>query len=192
MLPASFYFLRHGETDWNREERLQGHTDIPLNETGRAQAQAAAPLMGALPFDRIIASPLSRAHETARLVNAGGKPLHLDAGLKERHFGTLEGVVFSDAQAMRRKLAEEGLPIEDTGYPCPPGGETYDAFRDRVLGALRGNMERYAGEKLLFVAHGGVYRVLRRSLLGDIAQSANVHPYLFEKSSDGWRLESLL
>jgi broad specificity phosphatase PhoE len=70
MLPRSFYFVRHGETDWNKEGRIQGHTDIPLNATGRQQAEHAAPVFLRRPIDIIVTSNLSRAYETASIINA--------------------------------------------------------------------------------------------------------------------------
>ena len=87
-----FFVLRHGQTDWNVEARLQGSTDIPLNDTGRAQARAAAAFFKDRGLTRIVTSPLIRAHETARLVGEqlGLEPV-IDARLIERNFGLFEG-----------------------------------------------------------------------------------------------------
>ena len=90
--PRTFYFLRHGETEWNAEGRFQGHSDIPLNPQGLAQAHAAARIIAACPVDLIVASPLIRALTTAAIVaEAIGKPVRIDSELKERHFGDFEG-----------------------------------------------------------------------------------------------------
>jgi broad specificity phosphatase PhoE len=86
--PRTFYFLRHGVTDWNIEGRFQGHSDIPLNAQGLAQAQAAAQVIATCAVDLIVASPLIRALKTAAIVaEAIGKPMRIDSELKERHFG---------------------------------------------------------------------------------------------------------
>lgn len=188
MLPRSFYFVRHGETDWNRESRMQGHTDVPLNETGRTQAARAITVFQSLPITRVVVSDLARARETAAILNSVLKlPLHLDAGLRERNFGALEGKCVAEIEHMKKALQQQGLQPEENGYPCPPGGETYADFRDRVIGAIRTHLNAFQGENVLFVAHGGIYRVLRRLLLQDVDQSPNVQPFLFEKTGgDAW------
>ena len=189
MLPRSFYFVRHGETDWNKDSRIQGHTDIPLNETGRQQAEHAVGVLARMPIDRIIASNLARAYETACIINAGlQKPLVVDEGLKERNYGAFEGKVFEEMESLKSDLVARGLPPEENGYPCPPDGEPYAAFRERTLGAFTRNLEKYPGENILFVAHGGVYRVLRRCLFIELDHSANVQPFHFNKEEAGWNL----
>jgi broad specificity phosphatase PhoE len=93
----NFYFLRHGQTAWNVEGRFQGHSDIPLNEVGLAQARDAAKILARCPIDLIVASPLIRARRTAEVVSeALDRPLLLDDELKERHFGALEGLVVNE------------------------------------------------------------------------------------------------
>ena len=90
----NFYFLRHGQTAWNVEGRFQGHSDIPLNEVGLAQAHDAAKILARCPIDLIVTSPLMRARRTAEIVSAQlGKPLLFDDDLKERRFGAFEGLV---------------------------------------------------------------------------------------------------
>jgi 2,3-bisphosphoglycerate-dependent phosphoglycerate mutase len=192
MLPRSFYFVRHGETDWNREGRIQGHTDIPLNPAGRMQAERAVAVLSRLPIDRIVSSTLTRAQETAAIINCGlQKPLHLDAGLMERHFGDFEGLDLAQMDALRGGMARRGLPAEENGYPCPPQGEPYADFRLRTIAAFSRNLEQFAGENILFVAHGGVYRVLRRCLFTELDHSANVQLFHFERQAEGWVLTHL-
>jgi len=151
--------VRHGQTDWNLARRIQGSTDIPLNETGRADALAAAELLGEVTHHAIYASPLVRAHETARII-AGH--LGLDApgladDLREREFGEGEGM-----------LVEEYLERFENWHSAPSGAESLDVVRDRALGALdviaRGSRRRSAptAESIIVVTHGGVIR----SLLG--------------------------
>jgi len=193
MLPGSFYFLRHGETDWNKQGLMQGHTDIPLNETGRAQAEAAAAALSRVSIDRIVASPLVRARETAEIVNRVlQKPLALDAGLMERHFGSMEGLTHVEMDRQRSAwMADGSLAVEENGYPCPPEAEPYAVFKKRTLEVFTRHLAA-AGENILFVAHGGVYRVLRRCLFSDLDHSANAQPFLFEKQAEGlWKLVDL-
>ena len=192
MLQRSFYFLRHGETEWNREGRIQGHTDIPLNDTGRSQAEQVVPILTRAPIHRIVVSTLSRAYETASIINAAlQKPLAVDEGLKERHFGEYEGLSISQFDNLRCDLAKQGLPPEENGYPCPPKGEPYADFRVRTIAAFRRNLEEFEGENILFVAHGGVYRVLRRCLFTELDHSGNVQPFHFEKRTEDWALINL-
>lgn len=192
MLPRSFLFVRHGETDWNRQGVLQGFTDIPLNDTGRAQAQAAIALLQHHPIDRIVCSPLSRARETAEIINAVlQKPVSFHAGIRERHFGAFEGKGSDEITRMRTEMQERGLPVEENGYPCPPGGETYSDFQARIMSAITDELHATPEQAVMFVCHGGVYRVLRRSLIGDIEHSPNVKPFMFEKSSEAWAVRAL-
>jgi len=198
MLPRSFYFLRHGETDWNKQGLMQGHTDIPLNDTGRAQACAAVAALSRLPIDRpidrIVASPLARAYETAEIVNSVlQKPLVTDAGLKERHFGSMEGVTHMEMDRQRSIWMVDGsLAVEENGYPCPPAAEPYGVFKARALAAFTRHLAAAEDGNVLFVAHGGVYRVLRRCLFTELDHSANARPFYFEKVEAGlWRLADL-
>lgn len=192
MLPRSFYFLRHGETDWNKEGRIQGHTDIPLNETGRTQAEQVVCILARTPIHRIVASTLSRAYETASIVNAAlQKPLIVDDGLKERFFGEFEGLAIAEMDSLRDGMLQKGLPAEENGYPCPPQGEPYADFRIRTIAAFNRNLEQFDGENILFVAHGGVYRVLRRCLFTELDHSGNVQPFHFEKGVQDWTLNRL-
>lgn len=192
MLPHSFYFLRHGETDWNKEGRIQGLTDIPLNQMGRSQAQKAVGLMKTLPIDRIVCSTLDRAHETARIVNQGlQKPLITDANIVERNFGAFEGMDVSAIEKLKAEMMQNGQQPEENGYPCPPEGESYGDFRARTIKAFTGHLNAFQGQNILFVAHGGLYRVLRRCLFGHADSSPNVQPFHFEKGAEKWILHTL-
>src|SRR5688572_566464 len=127
MIARSFYFLRHGETDWNVEGRVQGHTDTPLNENGRAQARAAIYILKKHKIDRIVSSTLNRAFETAQIVNAVlNLPIETDERLCERNFGVYEGLVGPEIEAWKLANAHRIGPIEEeTGFPAPPEGEDY-------------------------------------------------------------------
>jgi broad specificity phosphatase PhoE len=160
-------FIRHGETDWNAEGRLQGQRDIPLNDKGRTQAQrngaaVAAAFADVTNFD-FIASPLGRARETMEIVRAslGLDPAHyrLDDRLKEISYGEWEGFTGEELSLRdpERIAAREAAKWEF----MPPGGESYRLVSDRVVLWLA-TLDR----PTLVVAHGGVGRVLRARVLG--------------------------
>lgn len=106
MAISSICFIRHGQTDWNKQGRLQGKTDIPLNDTGRKQAEACGKFLNAADYDVLICSPLQRAKETAQIIN-----LHLILPLiemddfKERSFGDAEGMTMEERQERIRTAA---------------------------------------------------------------------------------------
>lgn len=144
--------IRHGQTDWNAAGRIQGRTDIPLNDTGRQQVQAATL---ALPngIDCILASPLQRALETAQIINARYQiPLLTDNRLTERDFGDFEGMSMHelDLPAMRRWT--DNLPT--------PNGETIRDVATRVFACLDSIKKTYAGKTILLVAHAHVVRTI--------------------------------
>jgi probable phosphoglycerate mutase len=144
-----FYYLRHGQTDWNRDGRFQGWTDVPLNATGRAQAEAAAALVRDLGIRTICASPLSRALDTARTVAAAvGRPVEVIDDLRECGFGVQEGAEMGEWYAAWR------------AGTTPEGAETYRGFLDRALGGVNRALAAQDGP-VLIVAHGGVYWAIR-------------------------------
>ena len=160
-LPAkTFYVMRHGETDYNREMRLQGHIDIPLNATGKQQAKKAAPLLNSIKPARVVASPLQRAHDTARIAMAeaglGQHLLSLHPGLKERSFGVNEG-------SLRTALPNWHY------WSCAPEGEPWPLFIKRLLTTVAETLD--GPGPVLLVAHGAVVRALDESL----GQSKHTH-----------------
>ncbi len=192
MISRSFYFVRHGETDWNREGVLQGFSDIPLNDTGRQQARVASALIASLPVTRLISSPLVRAAETARLINESlQKPIDHCADLRERHFGVFEGKSVREIEALKACMATDALAAEENGYPCPPEAESYAGFKTRTISSINKWLACHEGQTLMFVCHGGIYRVLRRALTGEVDASPNVQPYFFEKSGQTWLVHKL-
>ncbi|MER3390184.1 MAG: histidine phosphatase family protein [Microcella sp.] len=151
---TAFALVRHGETDWNRARRIQGATDIPLNDTGREQARAAGRVVAGRAWSRVVASPLVRAAETARLIaeEAGlGEP-ELDAAFVERNYGEAEGLTGADLDARFPDGAEV------------PGREPREAVADRVLAGLHRLAAAYPGEAIIVVAHGGVIRSVLESV----------------------------
>ena len=155
---TTILLARHGETDWNAERRVQGKTDRPLNDTGRAQARALERELAGVRLVAVYSSDLSRALETARIVaGAHGLPVTPVPELRERDFGTWEGL--TDAEILER------FPEARTG----PWGdaETRDELAARVLATLRRISESHAGEMVLVVTHGGPLRTMLALLSGD-------------------------
>jgi broad specificity phosphatase PhoE len=194
MFSRGFYYLRHGETDYNVQKILQGHSDIPLNATGREQAQKAAQILARHPIDRIIASPLLRAAETAQIINTVlQKPINYDDRLKERNFGLFEGL--NGEQVAQWELDNHYLvtPVEtETGFRPPPEGEIYAVFEKRVTEVIADYLNRYPDEELLFVAHGRVFATLHYTLFARDIFSNNAHPYYFRQTEDTWNLDCLI
>ena len=166
------YLVRHGETDWNRERRIQGSTDIPLNAIGREQAATTGRLLARRQWDAIIASPLSRAFETASIIAAETglpTPTTIDA-LVERNYGQAEGMTGAEIDARYPAGAEV------------PGRETRDAVAARVLPALMAIAEAHPGEAVIVVSHGGVIRTVLNHVEPDksaheLIRNGSVHSF---------------
>lgn len=155
-LVTTLLLVRHGETDWNREGRWQGHSDTHLNDSGREQAaRLAAELDG---IDVVYSSDLARARETADILAAPLEhPVHLDARLRERSFGSWEGKTASEIEAEfpgehARWLAGEGPGAQDA--------EPFADFEARVQGFVEEVLRHHSDETVLVVAHGGSIRVI--------------------------------
>lgn len=162
-----FYFLRHGQTDWNKACRVQGQTDIPLNETGRVQAHEAAQLLASAPITRIISSPLSRARETAEIIALTiNKPMFIRDEFKEAYWGPLEGKVSPAELTDWRK----GKYVEGT--------EPYHEFAVRVARGLNEALS-YPGP-ILIVAHGALYWTVQEILKLPITATHNCTPIYHE------------
>lgn len=187
----TFYVLRHGQTDWNVQMRLQGSTDIPLNETGRAQAHVAAKILAAEGLTRIIASPLSRALETARIVGAAsGLEPEIDGRLIERNFGMFEGMTIDEVHQHREDMREHMNPQADVdGKHYPWDAEPLPEVIDRVYACI--NAHKSGGGKCLFVFHGIPFRAVTRKFLNDMYSSPNAAPVRFEADGDRWRMVAL-
>jgi broad specificity phosphatase PhoE len=186
-----FFLLRHGQTDWNLAQRLQGLTDIALNETGRSQARVAAERLLGHGIDKIIASPLSRARETAQIVGEtlGLEPI-LDARLVERNFGLFEGKDFAAVAAYRHAMGSDMRPHPDLdGLNYPHDAEPLAEVITRVDAAL--THHRQAGEICLFVSHGVPFRTITHGHLGEMYSSPNAAPVRFEASGDTWFMTAL-
>ncbi|MES2946672.1 MAG: histidine phosphatase family protein [Pseudomonadota bacterium] len=154
--------IRHGETTWNVDTRIQGQLDIPLNETGRRQANRLAAALRDEPIRAIYASDLARAWETASYL---GRALDLNVvkeeGLRERGFGDFEGKTFAEIATL---LPEQSMlwRKRDPLF-APAGGESLLALRSRVVQAAAKLAARHPGQLIAMVAHGGVMDVLYRA-----------------------------
>lgn len=154
--------VRHGETAWNRDTRIQGHTDIGLNELGQQQARRLAHALQDEPLAAIYASDLSRARATAEAVAIRqGQSVRTDPGLRERGFGLFEGLTWAEIET---RHPQEALAWRKR-HPefAPPGGESLLSLRERIVATVHGLAQRHVGEQIMIVAHGGVLDILYRA-----------------------------
>ncbi|PZP39095.1 MAG: histidine phosphatase family protein [Pseudomonas fluorescens] len=186
-LPGKEFILaRHGQTDWNVEGRIQGHTDTPLNATGWQQARDLAQRLESHGVTLIVTSPLKRALYTAEVVSQHlGVSCCIDPDLKERSFGSFEGRLRSEIEREQNLAPGSSMTYMD----FPPDAETASALEQRALRCISKWLTRYPDENLLFINHGAFFRALHASL--DIVHTTsvhNAHPYHFIPSSRGWSL----
>jgi probable phosphoglycerate mutase len=158
-------FIRHGETDWNREQRFQGQIDVPLNAMGLAQAQRLGVRLAADPHHALFSSDLGRARETAAPLAAAWKlaPLTMP-GLREQSFGVLEGLDVPTIKAQHAGLWLQWL--EHRADFALPGGESLRQFHSRVMTAVRELAAAAPGQRVAVVTHGGVLDMLWRTAHG--------------------------
>ena len=162
---TDFLFIRHGETDWNRQQRFQGQIDVPLNAMGLAQAQRLGDRLGTQPADGLICSDLVRAQQTAApLAQAWARSPTLEVGLREQSFGILEGLDVPTIKARHPDLWAQWL--EHRADFALPGGESLRQFHTRVIEAVRQLASAHAGARLAVVTHGGVLDMLWRTVHG--------------------------
>jgi len=177
--------VRHGETNWNAEKRVQGRTDIPLNAAGLKQAELLSEYLADVPFGLIASSPLQRASSTASAIarNHPSARRLADARLKEMCFGNLEGRVLSDEDVVERYgAATKAWGSGDTGKRLPgTGGESPDLVASRGLSALRdigllggGTPEVPCPRYVLIAAHGRFNKILISALTGDVSKSNEI------------------
>lgn len=164
--------IRHGETDWNRARRVQGHVDVGLNATGRAQArQLGAALAARDPLAAIYTSDLARTLQTARAVAmATGAALTEEPALRERHFGKFQGMSFAEASQRFPDQAWHWRHRTPEWSP-PGGGESLLAFQERIVAAINALACENTGRQIAVVTHGGVLDVLYRTATGLNLQS---------------------
>lgn len=181
MTVTTFALIRHGQTDWNAQRRLQGSTDIPLNDVGRDQARGAVEALTGHGWDAVVSSPLSRAAETADLIAAG---LGLTVArrvpdLAERSFGPAEGL-------------QHGPELDALRTPGGfHGAEGEDEAAGRGLAALEALAEEFRGGRVLVVTHGSLLRVSLSRAVGRTLPSVDnaVLNLAHHHPADGWNLE---
>jgi broad specificity phosphatase PhoE len=162
---ARIVLVRHGETEWNVVERFRGRVDVPLNETGRAQAQAVACRLAAWPVEAVYSSPLSRALDTAQpIADACGRQLTVLDSLADVDYGEWAGLSIEQAQA-------HDAVLFDTWRDEPhraqfPHGESLEQVRKRSWGAVEGLSVRQVGKIVVLVSHVVVNRVIICAALG--------------------------
>lgn len=187
--------MRHGQTDWNVENRFQGHTDIPLNAIGRAQVARAASILGTQDIDHIISSDLQRAFDTAAAVAAVKKLKVIpDPQLRETHCGSWEGRTGPDIEASDGENLARWFDGDD--IPAGGDGERRSEVVKRMMSALDTGLRNCAtGQTLLVVTHGGAARGVIGALLGlaisdwvAIGGLANASWSIVEERNSRWRL----
>jgi probable phosphoglycerate mutase len=164
MEPTRILAIRHGETAWNVDTRLQGHLDIPLNEVGLRQAQhLAQALLQRETIDAIYASDLSRAHTTAQAIaQALGLTVKMHPGLRERHFGAFQGRTYAEIETELPEHAWHWRKRTPDWTP-PEGGESLITLRERIVATVDELAAQHPGQQVVMVAHGGVLDILYRA-----------------------------
>ena len=182
-----FYFVRHGQTEWNLIDRVQGQTDIPLNQTGIQQAAIAAEKAKLLPLTQIITSPLLRTLKTAAIISeAKHLPMLLDRQLIERSYGSYEGQYLDDIQR-QHGLSDDG----SIDRVLPSDAETWAQLVARSHAAVEKWLTACPNDVLLFVGHAAFFRALYESLGGPSTGAENGKIYHFIPHAHGWQVEEL-
>ena len=162
--------VRHGETAWNVDTRIQGQLDIPLNDKGQWQAAQLGRILEGEEVDAIYSSDLMRAFETAlAIAKPSGVNVQTDHGLREREFGIFQGKTFAEIEATWPEQALRWRK-RDPEF-APEGGESLLQFRERVLSTASALAAAHTGQQIALVAHGGVMDVLYRAATGQELQA---------------------
>jgi probable phosphoglycerate mutase len=173
-MSTELILIRHGETDWNRELRFQGHIDVPLNDLGHEQARRLGLRLAGEPVQHIISSDLMRAQQTAApaALQLGLEPV-TSVALREQNFGVVEGLRADEIQRLHPRAWEDWLQFREDH--AMPEGETTREFHARVIEALGRVATTHDGARVLVVTHGGVldmvWRTVRRLGLNGPRQS---------------------
>ena len=167
--PTRIILIRHGETAWNAERRLQGHLDIPLNDEGERQARLLAEALASEPLDLLVSSDLQRARQTAQAVaSLRGMPLLTEPALRERCYGGFEGLLYSEIE-QRFPVEFAAWQARDVDAILPTGknrGESFRQFYARATGAILALAKAHPGRTIAMVAHGGVLECAYRMACG--------------------------
>jgi len=188
----TLYLVRHGQTAFNAEGRVQGWLDVPLDDTGLLQAQRVAQRFSAKPIQAIYSSPLRRAADTARAIGqACGREVIFDERLREYHMGDWTGLTGEEIAA-----TTPGFRMDDPDLAIPNGESAQDMHR-RVASLLQDWIMRHMGETIVAVSHGGTLGALIGTMLG--LPVMRRHPFAFGNAAvtkasyenGRWRLRSL-
>jgi broad specificity phosphatase PhoE len=186
---TTFFFVRHGESEANAAHRFSGRSDSPLTDRGRKQAEIVAAALEAVPFDRLVATPLSRSLDTALVVGRRRKmPVDVVDDLIEIDVGDLTGATFDEVA---------GLPDwKEDGFVAWPNGETLEQVLERALRAIRRIHREAEGGTVLVIGHGGVTRILVSHFLGilpklDRSPATNTNVTVIVTDGDTGRVERL-
>lgn len=187
--------IRHGETVWNQQRRMQGHSDSPLSEAGARQARLLALRLKQFAFSALYSSDSGRAHHTARSVaEVTGHDIVIEPRLRERHFGVFEGLTGSEIEAnypadyVRFKSRDQAHVI--------PGGESASQFRARVFACFHEIAARHAGELVVVITHGLVLDALYRAALGIAPELPRIHELVnaginrLRYDGEAWHIEA--
>ena len=191
-----FGLIRHAQTIWNREKKIQGHSDSPLTADGERQASSWGQILLRYSWDRILASDADRAQATGERINAFLKiPIEIDSRLREQDWGHWVGKTVAQIQAESAKLLDEQT---NAGWDfCPPGGEDRKSVLSIRRGELQDAFNRWPGENILVVTHEGVIKSLlyylsgRKLLPSEPPLLNSYHLHLLAHDRDGLRLEAL-
>jgi probable phosphoglycerate mutase len=188
-------FIRHGETDWNVTKRIQGQTDIPLNETGLRQALAMAFNAAHYNFSAIYSSDLSRAIETAKMVaERRGLEVKIQPQLRERNYGIFQGIT-ADEGARRYPEAYAHYKARDLDYDFV-SGESLNNLAVRVSAAIAGLTSHHSGQTIAAISHAGVLDIVYRKATGRLMHTPrdfvipNCALNWFRFDGQGWHLEA--
>lgn len=184
----TFYGLRHGATDWNRQGLFQGRTDNPLNEDGLRQAHDAASTLRGVGISRIVASPLVRALKTAEIIaEAISVPLTIDAGIIEFDFGSFEGLPVRELMMRHGVKSATGLVSI-----LPSDGENWDVMAERALASVSTWLDRHPDDDILFVCHDAVMQAMANALCGSYFKNSHGTPFRYVCKDAQWHVEQLV
>ena len=165
---ARWFLVRHGETQWNAEERIQGQTDIPLHETGRREAALTGERLADTRFRAVYSSDLGRTQETARIIleaqSITPPTIETNAALREVGYGIFEGMTWSEIHDKDKRMGDRQF-VRDLDF-APPGGETFRQVLARTATFASMLQDRHANDDVLVVGHGGSLRALAINVLG--------------------------
>jgi probable phosphoglycerate mutase len=159
--------VRHGETAWNAEKRIQGQTDIGLDPAGLAQAEAAANWLAGTPVAALYSSDLQRAQQTATYIAVAlGLPTLLLPAMRERRYGLFEGLTYAEARN-QHSAQYYAFEMREPDFALPGGGESLRQLYERVTGGLGEIAACHPGQNVVLVTHGGVLDIVNRFVRGN-------------------------